>query len=220
MQANHTESERAPGAALKKIGASAGTFGPLLFAGVFLVEGLLRPGYSAIAQSVSALSLGPRGFVQIANFLVFGGLLSVFAVALRREFRRRRISTVAPTLLVGIGVALFISGPCVMDPTTTPRAQLSMHGLVHGIAGAYVFSVWPILLVLAAVAIRRDAHWRALLVPTLVAGLVALSALVVMTATKRPPGVTPWAYAGLIQRIHICSWLAWSALAGLRLARA
>jgi hypothetical protein len=194
--------------------------GPLVFAAVFIVEGSLRPSYSPVAQFVSELSLGPRGFVQIANFIIFAILLSVFGVALRHEFRARRISTVAPTLLVGIGVAIFISGICVMDPTTTPQAQASAHGLAHGIAGAFVFSVWPILLVLVAVAIRRDVHWRTFFVPTIVAAVATIIELVAMTATKRPPGVRPWEYAGLLERIYICSWLAWTALAGVRLVRA
>jgi hypothetical membrane protein len=201
-----------------RLGARAGVIGPLIFAGVFLVEGWLRPGYSPVAQFVSELSLGPRGFIQIANFIVFGILLSLFAIALRREFRSRRMSAVAPTLLIAIAVALFISGPCVMDPRTTLPAQYSAHGLAHALAGALVFTGWPVALVLMAVAVRHDAHWRPLRVPTILAALATVGALVAMTATKRPPGATPWAYAGLAQRAHILAWLSWTVIAAVRLA--
>jgi hypothetical protein len=199
------------------VGARAGLIGPPLFAAVFFVEGWLRPGYDAFGQFVSELSLGPRGFIQIANFMVFGVLFTTFAIALRSAFRARRISAAGPTLLVVIGVAIFVSGPFVMDPTSTPRAMYTPHGLVHAIAGAVVFLGWPIALGLIAAAIRRDDRWRPLLVPTVIAAFATLAVLVLMTATKRAPGQTPWAYSGLAQRTHICTFLAWTVLTARRL---
>jgi hypothetical protein len=57
-----------------------------LFVGVFILEGWLRPGYAVAQTEVSALSLGPRGWIQIVNFLVSGGLLFFFANALLHQF--------------------------------------------------------------------------------------------------------------------------------------
>jgi len=53
----------------------------------FMIEGWLHPGYDPLKMYVSALSLGPRGWVQIVNFMVFGGLLIVFTRAVAAEFR-------------------------------------------------------------------------------------------------------------------------------------
>jgi hypothetical protein len=50
------------------VGALAGA----LFALVYLVEGVTRPGYDAFQQAISALSLGSSGWVQQVNFVVFG----------------------------------------------------------------------------------------------------------------------------------------------------
>ena len=47
--------------------------GPV-FAAVFLVEGALRDGYQPLRHPVSSLALGPRGWIQTANFAVAGTL--------------------------------------------------------------------------------------------------------------------------------------------------
>ncbi len=51
---------------------------PVLFVAVFMVEGSLRPDYHPFSMFVSELSLGPRGWVQIINFLISRALLVVF----------------------------------------------------------------------------------------------------------------------------------------------
>jgi hypothetical protein len=56
----------------------AGLIGTTTFVAVFLGEGSLRPGYDPLSSYVSALSLGPRGFVQVANFIFFGTCLLCF----------------------------------------------------------------------------------------------------------------------------------------------
>jgi Protein of unknown function (DUF998) len=47
---------------------SCGVAAGPVFVGVFLVEGARRADYSALRHPVSALSLGSRGWVQVANF--------------------------------------------------------------------------------------------------------------------------------------------------------
>src|SRR5258708_31878652 len=48
---------------------TCGTVGSLLFTITYLVEGATRPDYNAWQQAVSALSLGPGGWVQQINFV-------------------------------------------------------------------------------------------------------------------------------------------------------
>jgi len=55
---------------------------------VFLVEGVVHPEYNAWRDYVSDLSLGRQGWVQMANFVVFGLLMLAFAVGLRRARQR------------------------------------------------------------------------------------------------------------------------------------
>ncbi len=51
---------------------SCGTLASVLFATTYLIEGATRPYYSALQQPISALSLGPGGWVQQVNFVAFG----------------------------------------------------------------------------------------------------------------------------------------------------
>ncbi len=51
---------------------SCGTIASVLFTITYLIEGATRLDYSAWQQAISALSLGPGGWVQQVNFVVFG----------------------------------------------------------------------------------------------------------------------------------------------------
>ena len=60
--------------------AWAGLVGPALFTAAFLVqEAFRRDEYSAVAETVSALEAGPRGWVQQVSFVVFGVLTMAHA---------------------------------------------------------------------------------------------------------------------------------------------
>src|SRR4051812_1284151 len=128
----------------RNLAAWAGMIGPALFVLVFTIEGWLRPDYHPASMYVSALSLGPRGWVQILNFVVFGLLLLVFARGMASEFQTGKASKAGPVLLTVIAIAFLGSGPFVMDPTGTLPAQMSGHGLTHGILGGLVFSLMPV----------------------------------------------------------------------------
>ena len=125
-----------------KIAALAGMVGPLLFIAVFTVEGWLRPGYDARRMFISALSLGPRGWIQIVNFLVLGVLFFVFSRGAAAALREGKASRAGHVLLTLLAVAFFASGPFVMDPMGTVREQMTVHGTLHGIFGAFVFSIF------------------------------------------------------------------------------
>ncbi len=51
--------------------AAAGIADPIMFAVVALVQSLLRPEHSLVADPISALAAGPSGWVQDVNFLGF-----------------------------------------------------------------------------------------------------------------------------------------------------
>ena len=92
---------------------------------------------------VSELSLGPRGWVQIVNFLLTGALLIVFGHTVTPYLRGGRAGAIGPILLQIIGLSLMASGPFVTDPSAL-FDQRTMHSLIHGIFGAVVFSLAPV----------------------------------------------------------------------------
>ena len=104
----------------------------------------------------SGLALGPRGWLQTANFAVFGILLVGFALAVAAVPARRRAMTAAPVLLGVAGVA-FVALVFETDP---PDVDETWHGLLHGIA--YLTWLGSILIAypLTWWRVRRDAAWR------------------------------------------------------------
>jgi Protein of unknown function (DUF998) len=93
---------------------------------------------------VSELSLGSRGWIQIINFIIFGALFLVFARGIAAEFHEGKVSKAGLILLTIIGFSLLVSGPLVMDTTSTLRSNWSWHGTLHQLFGALVFSLSPI----------------------------------------------------------------------------
>src|SRR5215831_16449469 len=63
---------------------TVGVAGAVLFTLIYLIEGVTRPGYSAWQQPVSALSLGPGGWIQRVNFVVYGVCTLCLAGAWRK----------------------------------------------------------------------------------------------------------------------------------------
>jgi Protein of unknown function (DUF998) len=208
--------------ALLRTGAWAGLIGPVFFVSVFTLEGWLRPGYDPASTFISALSLGPRGGIQIASFLLTGACFLLFARGLRSQFPGGKASRAGPVLMAFIGVGLFASGPCVMDPMGTPFPQSTWHGLAHNVLGAVVFSLGPVSLFVFFRRFRADPDWRPLAAWTLAAGATMTAADVVLKLATlplpAPPSpLAPW--AGVIQRVAIASLMAWVASVSVGMLR-
>ena len=86
--------------------AIAGIVGPSMFVVVALVQSLLRPEHSLVADPISALAAGPSGWVQDVNFLLFGSLMIAYAIGLHLGVRPTRWGVLRLTFLVLSGVGL------------------------------------------------------------------------------------------------------------------
>ena len=189
----------------------AGMIGSALFVTVFTLEGWLRPGYDPRSTFISELSIGPRGWVQILNFIILGMLFLVFTWGVVDEFREGKASKAGPILLAIIGFSFLVSGPLVTDVAATPRDQMSLHGILHGIFGALVFSLSPISCFVFWRRFRQDPNWQILKGWTLAAGIITTAAVILLSAATKtqviPNVFTPW--NGLIQRMVIIPYLIW-----------
>ncbi len=192
--------------------ARAGMIGPALFVLIFTIEGWLRPGYDACSMFVSELALGPRGWIQICNFVLFGSLFLSFARGVAREFRSGTASTAGPVLLTILGCGFFAAGPFVMDPVSTPRQAWSAHGTMHQLLGALVFSLMPVSCFIFWRRFRVDPRWQPLRRLTLGAGIAIAVAIVLMKIGFSDPAAPPGplrAWVGLLQRSALFFYLAW-----------
>ncbi|RLV57194.1 DUF998 domain-containing protein [Aeromicrobium phragmitis] len=136
---------------LTMLGAAA-SVGFLL---VFTLDGWTRPGFSARRHPVSALALGPRGWLQTANFIVCG-VASVIAA-----FGLRTVSDWTALAVAAAGLALIASGIWRMDPMRgyppgapahVPLSETSTSHRIHDVAGMGVFGALPIAALLTALA--------------------------------------------------------------------
>jgi hypothetical protein len=195
----------------RRLAAWAGIIGPALFVAVFTVEGLLRPGYKTLSTYVSALSLGPRGWIQIANFIILGLLLLVFTRGIAAEFQTGKASRWGFILLTIIAILFIVSGPFVMDPIFTPLNQTTVHGTIHGLAGGIIFILMPISCFVFLRRFRVDPNWRSLQRWTLVLGIIVAAAVVLLTISSKSPSLQnvfkDW--LGLIQRFIIVPFMLW-----------
>lgn len=205
-----------------RLGAWAGIVGPTLFVATFFLEGWLRPDYESARMFVSALSLGPRGGIQIVNFLVVGTSFLMFSRAVAVQFPEGKASRAGPVLLALIGLGLFGSGPFVMDPGTALFPQMSLHSQVHNLLGAVVFSLGPVCCFVFARRFREDPAWHSMRGWTLAAGITMTVAVVLLKVAMLPPPASPNAlspWVGVIQRVAIVSLMSWVASVGVAMLK-
>jgi hypothetical protein len=203
------------------LAAWAGMVGSALFVTVFTLEGWLRPGYNPLSTFVSALSLGSRGWIQIANFILFGLCVFLFSRGVASEFRTGKASKAGPILLLVISLLYFISGPFVMDPMGTPSLEGSWHGIIHGLAGGIVFILMPVCMFVFLRRFRIDPRWSFLYWWTLVLVVISTAAVLLLTyASKVSAEATPFTpWMGLIQRFLIIPFMVWVFIFALGLLR-
>jgi hypothetical membrane protein len=200
---------------------AGGVAGPLLFVVVFLVEGVLRADYNPVRQPVSSLSIGPSGWVQVANFVVTGLLLLAFAVGLRPVVRRLGGGIWAPLLLALVGLGLIGAGIFVTDPLGgyppgTPLApeNPTTSGTLHDLFSTPVFTCLPAAAFVLAYRFGKRGQ-RAWSAGSAAVG-VAVVALFVLTSIgfSQQPGLA--SVAGLLQRLTLIVGFGWIAALAIR----
>jgi hypothetical protein len=185
----------------------------MVFVAVLLIEGALRPGYDPTYHTGSELSLGDRGWIQIANFLQMGLGMLAFTVGVNRTLD----TAVGSVLLAIFGIGMIAAGVLLPDPirgyppgapTGTPD-EVTWHHKVHHVIGGPVafFAIFGACLTLA---FRLDGVWRLYTVLTAVAGL----ALTISTAVAYQRDA---AKTGLVQRALILVYWSWIVLLGIHL---
>lgn len=141
-----------PAAAVSTAGTGLLVCGVLagpLFVTVTAIGIVSREGFDLRRNGISQLSLGDRGWIQIANFIVAGLLSIAFALGARRALRPGIGAVAAPVLISGYGLGLVATGLFLVDPGVgfppgTPDIlpdRLSWHGAVHAVAPPVAFGL-------------------------------------------------------------------------------
>ncbi|GAA4430861.1 DUF998 domain-containing protein [Georgenia halophila] len=191
-----------------------GSAGLALFVVTLLVDGATRPGYDPVRHPVSALALGPRGWVQTGNFLVCGVLVALAALAVPGTSGSGWLAVP----IAVFGVSLLASGVFPMDamrayppgtPDVTPE-RFSKRHRVHDWFGIAVFMSLPAAAVVATL-VLDGAVWRSY------SGLTGVAAAVLFAAFGQAwENDSP--RAGLLQRVTMVVGWCWLALLLVHLA--
>lgn len=180
--------------------------GPLFTAGYLVLGAVHGDGYSAVRHPVGSHALGPHGWAQVANFVVGGLLVVLFAVGLRRSLRPGRGAAALPALVMTCGIGLIGAGVLRSDPVGA--TVLTWHGQLHNLAFALPGSA---ALTLAMVAAAITFARRGFAVYSMVSALAFTTLFAV--AMLGFLGVDPWATtAGLWQRLGLSTGFLWLAL--------
>lgn len=142
-----------------------GGVGAVLFTATYLLEGAMRPGYDAWQQPISALSLGPGGWIEQVNFIVFGVLLVLSAVGWYRFLMSGRAALWFPLLQGIAGLGLIGTGFFSMDPFPgyppgAAPAPSTVHGTLHTICAFTIVLALALGCFALAAHFARVLHWR------------------------------------------------------------
>jgi uncharacterized protein DUF998 len=168
--------------AVIRTSAAAGMVGPVLFAATLLTLTVLeydfmlglgwRPVGDPAGAWPSGLALGPYGWAQVANFVLSGLLLMIFAAGLFFGTTDGRGSRAGPTLLLVAGAAMALMG-FETDPPLQSTGPRTLHNFIHDLAFAlFVFALLPALFFLWR-RFRREDLWRRHARYTLTTGVLA-----------------------------------------------
>ena len=195
---------------LRRCGAAAGP----LFVSVFLIEGAKRPGYNPLRHPVSSLSLGPRGWVQAANFAIAGTLYLAGAAGLARSPGQAACGRIAAAALGATGLGLLGSAAFRTDPvngyppgTPDTPAETTATGAMHTVAALPIFLGIPAAALTCAWRFYRDGRpgWATYSAAT-GASMLTTTGLFSAGLSQAPQLVN---HAGLFQRATIVTGFSW-----------
>jgi hypothetical protein len=194
--------------------------GPV-FTATFLAEGAVRDGYQPMRQPVSSLALGPRGWIQTANFAVAGALCLAGAAGLRQAGDRLAGSRAGPVMVAAAGAGLLGSAAFRTDPVGNyPPGTPGLPAGPSRVGNAHNLAAVPVFLGLAAAAASYGRRSRQAGQPGFAVYCAATAVTIPVTVAlagasfSRSPG--PGSYGGLFQRASIITGLGWLTAVSVR----
>jgi hypothetical membrane protein len=180
---------------------ACGTLGGLLFTAGYLIEGATRPGYDPWGQAISALSLGPGGWMQRVNFIVFGLLMIAAAAGWRKLLLPGAGARAFPLLRAAAGLGLVADGIFSQDPVPgyppgAVTATATLPGEIHSLFAFVTITALAGSCLVLARRLAREPHWRGWAAAAVATGVLTLVFIAVFGALGAHGGM-----AGLFERL-------------------
>jgi hypothetical membrane protein len=197
--------------------ASAGIAAPVIFTVVAIVHSLLREDHSLVALPISALVVGPSGWVQDVNFVICGVLFLAYPIGLHLEVRKMRWGVVGPALLVVSGAGLVLAG---IFPAVAASSNLTYDSLGHTVASLIAFLGTGGGFIVISRRLAGDPNWRNLSTCGLGSGIAIVVLLFAFGALAEGPGAPLHPWIGLVQWVMVAVWITCTVVRSPRLLRA
>ena len=196
-----SETLSVPMSVVQRVLLACGVVGPVLFNVVYTIEGITRPGYNSLIVPISSLENGQFGWMQSANFIVFGLLIGCFAIGLRQTLTKvKGISAVLMPLFEGfVALGLIGDGIFTQDP-------------LHTSFDVFTFTSALIVTLLFARYVARDTRWRGWTIYSIATAILSIVFLAAFGIAMSHGGP-----AGLFERLATLVRSIWTVLLCLQL---
>lgn len=200
-----------------KFYALCGVIAPILFTLIVTILGFLRPSYSHVSDTISALGSpgAPNAIVQDANFLVTGLLITAFAFGLRRGIPAAKSSR-GPALIGAVGVLTFVGSAFFPLPVgsaaTTTNIIIAVIHISTALAGFIAFIIATFVF---SRLFRKDSMWQGYGTYSRVSGVLATIFLLSFILAEAAQSNL----IGVIQRLFVGVMLLWIEVMAIRLLR-
>ncbi len=187
---------------------------------VIAIDGLLRPGYSPIAQVVSDLGVGQYAWILNTVLVIFGLLCMLFALGFSQAMRTsigRRSVLASTSLLMLTGAGFVIDG--LFTEYNSADSQATLHNTLHILGFFVAFSSLALALLLIGLHLRKDRVWRGYGWYSFSSSLIMVL-LIIMLLLMILPDASPESgmqILGLTERLLLVVACAWPAVTGYRL---
>jgi hypothetical membrane protein len=189
----------------------AGVVGPVIYAIVLFVLGVLEPGYDPIGQSMSELGAVDAQYAIVMNTLGFpllGLFFMLFAVGVNRGISGGEGTRVGPFLMIISGVFLILTG---VFPCDSGCIDVTVIGGLHSLfATLAALTMIPVPLAIVP-RIYDDLTWRRYVwfswMTTIITGLLSL--LYVFETLE--------SLTGLLQRLSMGLPLVWTEVTAIKI---
>jgi hypothetical protein len=173
-----------------------GVVGTALFPIIYLIEGATRPGYDAWRQTISALSLGPGGWIQQLNFALCGVSVLWMAFVWRKILAGGVCATWYPIIRGIEGVGLVAIAIFTQDPLHTVFLVVIVNAMTVG-------------LFVIARRFWKNPHWRGWVAFSVACGFLPMVVMPFFGLALNPHSVFS-GYAGLFERVATNADTIWS----------
>lgn len=195
---------------------TCGVAGTVLFPLIYLIEGITRPGYNAWQLAISALSLGPGGWIQQLDFAICGVSVLWLAFVWRKILAGGVCATWYPLIraIEGAGllaIAIFSQDPGYGYPVGTPAGPgpSTPGGTLHLAFTILIVQAMCIGLFVIARRFWKNPNFRGWVTFSVICGLLPMALMPLFGVAQNAHSMFS-GYAGLFERLATNADTLWS----------